>query len=114
MTAYEGFDPWVFALFTVAIMGGAACLAGQALAVKWRPAWQAALASLLLGAADRFLVFVLFEGPLASPALYVLDTAVIGTIGLAAWRVTRARRMVEQYPWLYERAGPFSWREKRG
>ncbi|WP_375731230.1 DUF6867 family protein [Azospirillum sp. B506] len=23
-----------------------------------------------------------------------------------------ARRMVNQYPWLYERAGPFAWRER--
>jgi hypothetical protein len=114
MSAASGFDPRVFVLFTVAIMGGAAWLAGQALAATWRPAWQSVLAALLLGAADRFLVFALFEGTLLSLSFYALDAAVLVAIGLAGWRLTRVRRMVVQYPWLYERAGLFSWREKRG
>jgi putative effector of murein hydrolase len=32
-------------------------------------------------------------------------------IALAAHRLTRARKMVNQYPWLYERTGPFGWRD---
>ena len=27
--------------------------------------------------------------------------------------MTRARQMARQYPWLYERTGPFSWRERK-
>ena len=30
-------------------------------------------------------------------------------IGTFAFRLTRARRMVRQYPWLYERTGLFTW-----
>jgi hypothetical protein len=26
--------------------------------------------------------------------------------------MTQARKMVKQYPWLYERSGLFSWRER--
>ncbi|WP_338019209.1 DUF6867 family protein [Azospirillum doebereinerae] len=29
-------------------------------------------------------------------------------------RIAIARRMVNQYPWLYERNGPFAWRERVG
>ena len=29
-----------------------------------------------------------------------------------AHRVTRVHRMVSQYPWLYERSSPLSWRTK--
>jgi hypothetical protein len=36
----------------------------------------------------------------------------LGAILLAAYYLTRARKMVQQYPWLYERRGPFGWRER--
>ncbi|WP_348981071.1 DUF6867 family protein [Azospirillum sp. TSO5] len=32
---------------------------------------------------------------------------------LTAHRIAIARRMVNQYPWLYETAGPFGWRERK-
>ncbi len=104
----------VFALLTVIIMGGAAFMTGQALAAAWRPVWQLLLYCLLLGVGDRFLSFALFQGALLSPAGYVIDTAVITAIASTAFRLTRVRRMVTQYPWLYERSGPFSWRQKAG
>jgi hypothetical protein len=34
---------------------------------------------------------------------------VIGSLG---FRYYRARQMTRQYRWLYERTGPFSWRER--
>ena len=104
----------VFVLFTGAVMGGAGWLTGQAVAGTWRPAWQAVAYALLLGVADRFLVYALFGGVLLSPAAYALDTALIVAVALGAWRYTRAGRMVRQYPWLYERTGPFTWRETAG
>lgn len=107
-------DLWVFFLFTVALMGGAGYLAGQALAATWRPVWQVFGYAVLLGAFDRFLVFALFDGALLSLAGWLIDTAVIGGIGLCGYRLTRVRRMVDQYPWLYERRGLFSWRGKDG
>ena len=34
-------------------------------------------------------------------------------ITAVAFRLTLARRVPLQYPWLYERRGLFGWREKR-
>ncbi|MFB3054603.1 MAG: DUF6867 family protein [Alphaproteobacteria bacterium] len=31
---------------------------------------------------------------------------------LLAWRIRQVRRMVGQYPWLFEKAGPLNWRER--
>jgi hypothetical protein len=36
----------------------------------------------------------------------------VSGIGLLGYRTTRARQMTRQYPWLYERTGLLSWREK--
>ena len=56
--------------------------------------------------------FALFGGELLSPTAYVIDTAVLAGIALFAHRLARARKMVAQYPWLYERAGLLDWRDK--
>ena len=104
--------PAVFGIFTVLIMGGAGFLTGQAVAATWRPVWQAVAYSLLLGVADRFLVFALFEGPLLSLPALILDTAVIMAICLIGYRFTRISKIVNQYPWLYERAGFFNLRSR--
>jgi branched-chain amino acid transport system ATP-binding protein len=97
---------------TVVLFGGAAVMAGQALARNWRPAWQAVPYALLLAAADRFLLYALFDGDLLSWSGYVIAFFILVAFCLLAWRVTRARRMVAQYPWLYRRAGLFGWRER--
>ncbi|MGE5547429.1 MAG: DUF6867 family protein [Solirubrobacterales bacterium] len=102
----------VFLGLTLIFMGGCAFLAGQALAATWRPVWQVFPYALGLAAADRFLGFALFGGRLLWLPGYVTDAAVLLAIALAAYRLTQARRMVAQYPWVYERAGLFSWREK--
>jgi hypothetical protein len=102
----------VFLLVTVLFMGGCAFMTGQALAATWRPWRQAVPYALLLALADRFLVFALFGGGLLSLPGLLLDAAVLVSITLAAWRLTRARRMAAQYPWLYERTGLLSWRER--
>ncbi len=104
MTAFIG--------LTVIIMGFAAFMTGKALANSWAPQWRVFAACALLGLADRFLVYALFEGELLSPGGYLVDTAVIGAISLFAFRLTLARKMVSQYPWLYERSGLLGWREK--
>ena len=112
MQALLGTSLPVFVGLTLVLMGFAAFMTGQAVARTWRPAWQAAVYSVLLGLVARFLGFALFGGELLSPAGFLVDTAVLAAIALAAWRLTRAHRMVTQYPWLYERAGPFGWRER--
>jgi hypothetical protein len=102
----------VFLGLTVCIFGIAAWLTGAALAVTWRPYWQVVLYSLLLALFDRFLSWSLFGAPLTSLGEFVRDFGVITVIGLLAWRLRRGRLMVSQYPWLFERAGPLSWRRR--
>jgi branched-chain amino acid transport system ATP-binding protein len=104
----------VFVGLTVVLFGGATAMMGQALADTWRPAWQNAVYGLLMGAADRLLGHLLFGGELLSIAGYVVDTAILIVIAFFAYRVTRVHKMIQQYPWLYERSGLLSWQEKPG
>ena len=102
----------VYVGLTVCLMGFAAFMTGQATAQTWKPAWHALVYAALLGLADRFLAFALFGGHLLSLPAYLIDGATLAAISHVAWRAGRARKMVAQYPWLYERAGPFGWRDK--
>ena len=43
---------------------------------------------------------------------WLVDFLVLLALASLAYRVTLAHKMVTQYPWLYERAGLFSWRPK--
>ncbi|HSV28350.1 MAG TPA: hypothetical protein VLL76_02295 [Candidatus Omnitrophota bacterium] len=104
----------VFIGITIVFMGGCAFMAGQALAATWRPLWQVFPYALGLALADRFVAFALFKGSLLSLPFYLTDAAVLVAIALGAYRMTQAKRMVDQYPWLYDRAGLFGWREKGG
>ncbi len=97
---------------TVVLFGGAAWMTGRALALAWRSLWLLVPYGLLLGLGARFVTYALFEGELLSPSGYVVSTAVIGVVMLTAYRFYRAQQMVRQYPWLYQRRGPFSWRQK--
>lgn len=98
-------------LVTGLIGGGAAWLAGRAIALTWRPPWHAVFAVVLIAAAARFFHFALFQGNLLSVTSYCCDLGFLLVVGLLAWRVTRAAQMVRQYPWLYVRTGPLTWRE---
>jgi hypothetical protein len=108
---YSGESILQIVLLTVVIGGGAAALLGRAIARAWRPPWQMVIAAFLLGAAARFFHFALFQGELLSLPSYVCDTAIFIIAGMLAWRATRAKQMVQQYPWLYARSGPLGWRE---
>jgi len=98
-------------LVTIILGGGAAWLSGRAIAGDWRPPWQVAVAALLLGAAARFIHYALFQGDLLSVASYGCDVVIFLAVSLIGWRAMRASQMVQQYPWLYARAGPLGWRE---
>jgi len=101
----------VFIGVTLVLGGGAAFMMGQAVSITWRPAWQVVLFGALLGFADRFLTFALFDGELLSLGGYLLDSAVLIAIGLFAYRITMVSNMVNQYPWLYRKTSPFSYTE---
>ncbi|MGO4387105.1 DUF6867 family protein [Microvirga sp. 2YAF29] len=109
---YEESSFWLFLLFTVILGGWAAWMTGRAIALTWRPYWNLILYLFILGAAVRFIHFALFEGTLLSIHYYAIDTIVMLIIGSLGFRYYRARQMTRQYRWLYERTGPFSWREK--
>lgn len=102
----------VFVGVTCVIIGFAAYMTGQAMANTWRPVWQLFVYGALLGLASRFLIFSLFDGELLSVTGYVIDSVVLIAITWFAFRLTHARKMVNQYPWLYERAGLFGWKSR--
>ncbi len=104
----------VFIGLTIIIFGGCAFMMGQALARNWRSPVQVAPYSLLLTLANRFLAWSLFGSDAGSVAGFLADLIVILAFAYGGFYATRASKMVSQYPWLYERASPFSWREKRG
>ena len=106
-------ETWPEILLVTGILGGsAAWLAGRALAGTWRAMWHVIGYMLILGAAIRFVHFALFDAELLSPLSYLADTLYVILVGCLAWRVTRTGQMVRQYPWLYERTGPLTWRER--
>lgn len=97
---------------TVALGGFIALLTGQELAEAWRSPIHAIVASFGLSLADRFLAFALFDGVLTSIPGFVVSWAFLAAVALLSWRVTLVRKMVRQYPWLYEPVGLLSWRER--
>ena len=114
MEAITGTSTGVTIGMTVILMGFCAFMTGQAIANTWRSVHQLYAYSLLLGLTDRFLTYALFEGELLSLSGYIFDTVIIFTIMSAAFRVTKVNKMLSQYPWLYERVGPFGFRAREG
>ncbi len=88
-------------------------MAGRAVAQVWQNLPTFLVYSLLLALGVRFLHFALYEGPFLSLAHYLTDLVVLAIVGIVAYRYTRTNQMVTQYHWLYEKASPVSWRDKR-
>jgi hypothetical protein len=109
---YTNETPLPILFVTVLLGGGAAWLAGRAIAQTWRPMWHVVAYMGLLGAAVRFIHFALFGADLLTALSYAVDTLFLIGIGCLAWRLTRVGQMVTQYHWLYERTGPFTWRDR--
>jgi hypothetical protein len=102
----------VFVLITVVLGGGAAFLAGRAIAETWRPSWQIVAYSFILGAAVRFFHFALFEGTLLSAHYYLIDSLVCLALGFLGFRAARAAQMITQYRWINEAEGRLRWRRR--
>jgi hypothetical protein len=111
---YEEQSFGVFLLVTIVLGGGAALLAGRAIATTWRPQWQIVSYGLILAAAVRFIHFSLFGGTFVSPHYYLVDSAFCIAFGLLGFRTARASQMVNQYRWLNESHGLMRWRRKPG
>jgi len=102
----------VFVLLQLVLGGGAAWMAGRAVARTWKPLRVLVAYAALLACAVRFLDYALFEGSLLSVHYWIVAFALTLLAALGGWRVTRTTQMVSQYRWLYERTGPFTWRDK--
>jgi hypothetical protein len=109
---YEENSFGVFLLVTVVLGGGAAALAGRAIAVTWRPWWQVVSYTLILGGAVRFLHFALFGGTLLSLHYFVVDSLICMMFGFAGFQAARAAQMVTQYPWINGPDGLLRWRRR--
>jgi hypothetical protein len=102
----------VFLLVSVLLGGGAAWLAGRAIAATWRPWWHVALYMLALSVAVRFLHFALFDAKFLSLHYYLVDFAVCLCFGYLGFRLTRVDQMVTRYSWINERKGFLRWRRR--
>jgi len=112
MEAVLGCSLGVFIGLTLIITGGAAIMTGRALADGWKPAWQVVAACFGLALADRFLCYALFGYPLLHLMGFITHFLAITALAQLAHRITAVRKMVNQYPWRYERASLFAYREK--
>ncbi len=99
---------------TIILMGFCAVMTGQAVANTWRPMGHLVPYSILLGLTSRFLGYALFGGELLSLSGFIFDTIILFTIAMTSFRIVRVNKMLSQYPWLYERVGPFAYRSREG
>ena len=111
---FDGFGDTVFnvLLFNVVLVGPASFAMGQGMAGNWRPVWQLVLYSALLSAGLRFFDYALGGGELWSIGGFLLGWLVQFAFAAFAYRLTRVRQMVRQYPWLYQRKGLLGWEER--
>ena len=112
MTSFLGGETGPFLGMTI-LFGIAAVLTGRAMAETWRSTWQVVPSALALAAAERFLLFALFGAKLGSLGGFIAVSALLLLVISASYHAARARKMVRQYPWLYEQNGPFGWRSRQ-
>jgi hypothetical protein len=110
---YEEDSFGVFVLVSVLLGGGAAWLAGRAIAATWRPWWHVAFYMLILALEVRFIHFSLFGATLLSRHYYLVDFGICLGFGIAGFRATRAAQMATQYRWINARSGAFSWTRRQ-
>ena len=109
---YEEGSFGVFVLVTLILGGGAATLAGRAIAGTWRPWWQVVAYGFVLGRAVRFIHFSLYGGTFCRPTTILSMLSSAFSSGSLAFRAARASQMITQYRWLNESEGPMRWRRK--
>src|SRR5262245_38499326 len=95
----------VFLLVTVILGGGAAWMAGRAVAIAWSRWWLVVCYALLIGLAVRFIHFALFDATLLSPHYSTVDALVALAFAFAGFRVTRRRQMARQYGFVRDPQG---------
>ncbi len=124
------FDLGALIAFTIGLFGFLSFMTGMSVARSWQSIRAILAYSLLLAVGERFMVqAIVFDRfymiidifwsaedglSLAFDLHYFVSLAICATIGSVAYYATRASLMVRQYPWLYERAGVFGWRLRKG
>lgn len=109
---YQEDSVWVFVLVTLVLGGAGAWMTGRACASTWRPSWVVALYLAVTAAGVHFIHSTLFGATFLSLHYYGVTLVVIEIIGLIGFQRTRVRQMVRKYGWLFEPAGPLSWRRR--
>ena len=112
MSAWLGDTLDVVVLFNLVLAGPASFAAGHGVAITWRPLRQLVLYTALISMGLRFFDYALAGGELWSIGGFLLGWVVQFGIAVLAYRLTRARQMVRQYPWLYQRKGLLGWEER--
>jgi hypothetical protein len=101
---------WTFLLLTCVLGGAAAFATGRAVALTWRPFWQALAYMIPLTAAVRFLHYALFSEDLLALGPALLALVILLVAAGASFRMRQVRQMVRQYPFAFAAANPFAWR----
>lgn len=101
-----------FMLITCVLGGWTAWRTGKSVADGWQTYTTVLVYTMLLGLGIRFVHHALFNGTMFSLHYYVVDTIILLLFSTAGFRFYRTRQMVSSYYWLYEKASPFSWKNK--
>ncbi|KQR69251.1 hypothetical protein ASG25_16715 [Rhizobium sp. Leaf384] len=101
-----------FMLITCVLGGWAAWRTGKSVADGWQTYATVLIYTALLGVGIRFVHHALFNGTMFSLHYYLVDTIILLLFSTAGFRFYRTRQMVNSYYWLYEKASPFSWKNK--
>ena len=65
-----------------------------------------------LGLAVRYIQYALFNQPLIALPAYLIDTVILTGITFLGYQLYRTGQMVRQYPWMFEKTSPLTWRRK--
>lgn len=109
---YEEASLGQFLLVTIALGGFAAWMAGKGAAESWRTLRDIVFYTFLLGVGVRFIHHALFDGSMFALQFYLVDTVFLMVFSVLGFLYTRTKQMTENYYWLYEKVGPFSWKKK--
>ncbi len=101
---------WTFLLLTCVIGGAAAFATGRAIALTWRPFWQALAYMIPLTGAVRFLHYALFGEYILAVGPALLAFVILLALAAIGFRVRQVGQMVRQYPFLFRQTGPLAWR----
>jgi hypothetical protein len=92
-----------------------AWMSGKGASESWKNYSAVVIYTVLLTFAVRFIHHALFGGPMffgQAPLFYVIDFVLLLVFSTAGYRYARTNQMVDAYYWLYEKASPFSWKDK--